>query len=145
MESIMRGSEFAIQQRRIAREGGKQTYEPVLLIKGQDIDEKTFDTITRAMAGVLPEDHVAGKPAIRIGLRVNDGKREFLGVVISEEGDYKGKRTHLGEFKHRAADIHVSKDDSHATHERITYGVPREDVRNELVRILNEKFSKKIE
>jgi hypothetical protein len=40
------------------------------------------------MTGVLLEDHVAEKPAIRIGLRIKGDKRE-----------------HLQEFKQRASDM----------------------------------------
>ncbi len=141
----MKQIEFEIKTRRIEKVEGKMTYEPFALIKGQDISDETFEKIKRAMVGVLPEDHVAGQPVIRIGLQVKDGKREFMGVVISEEGDYKGKRNHLKEFQHRASDMHVSSDDQLATYYRITYGVPTEDVRRELISILNGKFGKRIE
>lgn len=147
MESAMKQIEFEITTRKIKKEevGGEKTYYPIILIKGHDIKDVTFDRIKSAMVGVLPENHVAGEPAIRVGLHIKDGKTEFLGVVISEEGDYRGKKEQLKDFRHRAADIHVSVDDRLATHYRITYGVPTDDIKKELIGILNDKFGKRIE
>jgi hypothetical protein len=142
MEVTREAGGFEIMQKRIKKDELRDTYEGAVLYK--DTHEEIFGKIERALGGLMPEKLVRGKPAMDIGIYVKDGKRELLGVVISEEGDYKGKREHLGDFKHRAMDIHVSENDLNATHLRVTYASPTGKIRKELIAILNDEFDERI-
>ena len=126
---VITSKDYTPLKRLVEKGEYEKRYETVQLYKRLDVKGETFDRIMRDMQGVIPKEGInfdgsdgTNFPRISVILEKVEGGHKFLGIMVSREGWFEGKR-----------DFHLPIKDPLATHVLIQMVIPPEEIKKELI------------